>query len=48
MLTVGQLRAELDEYDQEAPAKIKGMGDIADIEITNDGKVLLIGENNAE
>lgn len=46
MLTVGQLRAELDEFDQEAPAKIEGMGDIVDIETTDDGTVLISGGFN--
>lgn len=48
MLSVGQLIVELEERDREAPAKIKGMGDIIDIESTDDGEVLIIGENNVE
>ena len=44
MLTVGQLRAELDEYDQEAPAQIEGIGDIVDIETTDEGIVLISGD----
>ena len=48
MLTVGQLIVELEERDREAPAKIKGIGDIIDIESTDNGEVLIIGENNAE
>jgi len=45
-LTVRQLRAELDEYDQEAPTQIEGMGDIIDIEITDEGIVLISGDWN--
>ena len=48
MLTVGQLIVELEERDREAPAKIKGIGDIIDIESTDNGEVLIIGESNAE
>lgn len=44
MLTVGQLRAELDEFDQQAPVKIEGIGDIVDIETTNEGNVLISGD----
>ncbi len=47
-LTVGQLIVELEERDREAPAKIKGLGDTIDIETTDDGNVLIIGENNVE
>lgn len=46
MLTVGQLRAELDEFDQQAPVKIEGMGDVVDIETTDDNIVLIVGDFN--
>lgn len=46
MLTVGQLRAELDEFDQQAPTRIEGMGDVVDIETTDDGIVLISGDFN--
>ncbi len=42
-MNVGQLRAELDEYDQEAPVKVHG-GNIVDIETLDDGIVLISGE----
>ena len=45
-MNVGQLRAELDEYDQEAPVKIEGMGDVVDIETTDDNTVLISGDFN--
>ena len=43
-MNVGQLRAELDEYDQEAPVQIEGMGNVVDIETTDDNTVLISGD----
>lgn len=45
-MNVRQLITELEEYDQEAPAKIKGVGDIIDIETTDDNIVLISGDND--
>lgn len=42
-MNVQQLIAELGEYDQLAPVKIEGMGDVVDIETTDDNTVLISG-----
>jgi frataxin-like iron-binding protein CyaY len=43
-MNVRQLRAELDEYDQEAPVKVQGEGDIIDIETTDTNIILISGD----
>ena len=43
-MNVQQLIAELGEYDQLAPVKIEGMGDVVDIETTDDNTVLISGD----
>lgn len=45
MLTVGQLIAELEELDREAPVKVAG-GDIVDIETLDDNIVYIYGEHD--
>lgn len=46
MVTVNQLIAELEERDQEAVVKVSGDGDIIEVEVTDDGNVLISGETN--
>ena len=43
-MNVQQLIAELSEYDQLAPVKIEGMGNVVDIETTDDNTVLISGD----
>jgi len=43
-LTVGQLICELEERDREAIVKVHGDGDIYEIEVTDDGSVLITGD----
>ncbi len=45
-IVVGHLIAELQEYDREAEVEIDGIGPIDDIEMSDDGKVILRGPNN--
>lgn len=45
MLTVGQLIVELQERDLEMPVEVAG-GEIVSIEYTDDGKLLLVGEDD--
>jgi len=47
MITVGQLIEELQERDSEMPVEVTG-GEIVGIEYTDDGKLLLIGDDDDE
>ena len=47
MLTVGQLIAELEEMDRTANATVEGR-EIINVETTNDGCVLIEGEQDVE
>ena len=46
MLSVGQLIVELQERDPEAIVKLDGDRDITNIEVTDDGNILIEGETD--
>ena len=45
-MNIGQLIAELSEYDREIPVKIHGAGDILDVEIDDESNLIIIGEHD--
>lgn len=46
MMTARNLIEELKERDLDSPIEIEGIGEIIDIEMTNDGIIILKGEQN--
>ena len=45
-MNVGQFISELEEYDREMIVKLDGDRDITNIEIMDDGNVLIEGEHD--
>lgn len=45
MMTVQQLIAELQERDPEIPVVVTGDGEIIEIEYTDNGTLILLGEH---
>lgn len=45
MMTIGQLIAELEERDSEAPVVVTGDGEIIDIDYDQRGILVLMGEH---
>jgi uncharacterized protein YuzE len=43
--TKGQLVTELDEYDDQMLIEIKGLGQITNIEVNDEGNIVLISED---
>ncbi len=44
IITVGQLMAELEERDSQAFIEIEGLGQIVEIDVNDQGDVILRGE----
>jgi frataxin-like iron-binding protein CyaY len=46
MENIRQLKAELDEYEDEMPVEIEGVGRVVDIEVSDGGVLILKGKQD--